>query len=285
MNEGYGHSQRYWHLRVDRIFARALAFSLLLHGLVIFAWFAKIKPKPLDITIKTLDVRLIPLSNSKPSPPEPTTPLPADPPAKSPVKPVKKIQPDIKKLITSVQSHERILPDKPKTEEKPPSDNPIKKEITPANDMLAYLNARRQQRQAQEKSDNPPSQETSIQDRLVPEQKRDEVIARNLQQEGTSGLFQIREIVGDSAQFSFRGWQQNGRNTRFEIINVLAGPNERIERGVVRRMIAIIREHYSADFNWQSQRYGRVIVLSARPEDNKALEDFLIQEFFALSVP
>lgn len=283
MNVSYRNSQRYWHIRIDSIFARAILASLLLHALVIFLFLPNIRQAPLDLNIRTLDVRLVPLPTAKPAIPE-VPKLKQEEAIEQVVKPKKEktLTPSVKKLMTSPNSEDRIIPITPHPEKPVLEKTPIK-ETPQANDLLAYLNARRQQRQAQEMAEKSPSTDANIQDRLVPEQKRDEIIARNLQQEGTNGLFQIREIVGDSAQFTFRGWQQNGRNTRFEIVTVLAGPNETIERAIVRKMIAIIREHYSGDFNWQSQKYGRIIVLSARLQDNQALEDFMIQEFFAMS--
>ncbi len=283
MNVSYRNSQRYWHIRIDSIFARAILASLLLHALVIFLLLPNIRQAPLDLNIRTLDVRLVPLPTAKSAMPE-VPKLKQEEAIEQVVKPKKEktLTPSVKKLMTSPNSEDRIIPITPHPE-KPVLEKTPLKETPQANDLLAYLNARRQQRQAQEMAEKSPSTDANIQDRLVPEQKRDEIIARNLQQEGTNGLFQIREIVGDSAQFTFRGWQQNGRNTRFEIVTVLAGPNETIERAIVRKMIAIIREHYSGDFNWQSQKYGRIIVLSARPQDNQALEDFMIQEFFAMS--
>jgi hypothetical protein len=283
MNVSYRNSQRYWHIRIDSIFARAILASLLLHALVIFLFLPNIRQAPLDLNIRTLDVRLVPLPTAKSAMPE-VPKLKQEEAIEQVVKPKKEktLTPSVKKLMTSPNSEDRIIPITPHPEKPVLEKTPIK-ETPQANDLLAYLNARRQQRQAQEMAEKSPSTDANIQDRLVPEQKRDEIIARNLQQEGTNGLFQIREIVGDSAQFTFRGWQQNGRNTRFEIVTVLAGPNETIERAIVRKMIAIIREHYSGDFNWQSQKYGRIIVLSARLQDNQALEDFMIQEFFAMS--
>lgn len=283
MNVSYRNSQRYWHIRIDSIFARAILASLLLHALVIFLFLPNIRQAPLDLNIRTLDVRLVPLPTAKSAMPE-VPKLKQEEAIEQAVKPKKEktLTPSVKKLMTSPNSEDRIIPITPHPEKPVLEKTPIK-ETPQANDLLAYLNARRQQRQAQEMAEKSPSTDANIQDRLVPEQKRDEIIARNLQQEGTNGLFQIREIVGDSAQFTFRGWQQNGRNTRFEIVTVLAGPNETIERAIVRKMIAIIREHYSGDFNWQSQKYGRIIVLSARLQDNQALEDFMIQEFFAMS--
>ena len=49
---------------------------------------------------------------------------------------------------------------------------------------------------------------------------------------------------------------------------------------MIRRMIAIIRQHYQGDFDWESQRLGLTISKSARLEDSAELEDFLMQEFF-----
>ncbi len=272
-------TKRYWQLRIDSIFAYAMLFSILLHVLFIFFSFPNFNPSPLDVRIKTLNVRLVPIPNQakrNPSPPQQASSAPEQ------IKPKPKAnKPLLKKVLTSPSNNFAISIS---PAEKPVQERPANKEPSPESDMLAYLNARRQQAQTIESSERPASAPTNIQDRLVPEQKRDEIIARNLQQEGTSGLFQIREIAGTSAQFSFRGWQQNGRNSRFEIITVHADANETIERAIVRRMIAIIREHYSGDFNWQSHRYNRIIVLSANPKDNRALEDFLIQEFFAAGV-
>ncbi|MNC97247.1 hypothetical protein D3C83_148520 [compost metagenome] len=49
---------------------------------------------------------------------------------------------------------------------------------------------------------------------------------------------------------------------------------------MVRRMIELIRSHYQGDFHWESHRLGRTVVLSARRPDQRALEDFLLREFF-----
>ena len=65
------------------------------------------------------------------------------------------------------------------------------------------------------------------------------------------------------------------------LIHVEAAPVEDMQRAVVRRMIALIRRYHQQDFNWESQRLGRVVVLSARQADTAGLEEFLIAEFFA----
>jgi hypothetical protein len=83
-----------------------------------------------------------------------------------------------------------------------------------------------------------------------------------------------------TARFSFRGWTTDYNNSRREIIDVDAGLNGDVERAVVRRMIELIRRHFNGNFNWESHRLNRVVVLSARMEDNAGLEDFLMLEFF-----
>ena len=45
-------------------------------------------------------------------------------------------------------------------------------------------------------------------------------------------------------------------------------------------MIELIRTHYPGDFSWESRRLGRVVTLSARPQDSQELEAFLKKEFF-----
>ena len=105
-------------------------------------------------------------------------------------------------------------------------------------------------------------------------------IRRNLQSDGTNGIFQIISVGTSTGKFSFRGWTSDYNNARREIIEVDAGLNGDVEHAMVRRMIELIRKYYTGDFNWESQRLGRVIVLSARLEDNTGLEEFMMREFF-----
>ena len=111
-------------------------------------------------------------------------------------------------------------------------------------------------------------------------------INRNLQTlssdsgEGTGGVFQILHKGVRTAEFSFNGWTTESRRHWREVIEVDAGPQGDVERAIVRRMIELIRTHYSGDFNWESQRLGRVVVLSAAPADNDYLEAYLLREFF-----
>ena len=144
-------------------------------------------------------------------------------------------------------------------------------------DMMALVNANRQRRQAEEQT----AQAATAKDRGTPnEDQRDAVIKKNLAQEGSNGIFQIREIGLHTAQFSFKGWKTNYNNARLEIFDVESRPGESIQLAVVRKMIMIIRKEYSGDFEWESQRLGRSITKSARIEDTADLESFLMREMF-----
>ena len=105
-------------------------------------------------------------------------------------------------------------------------------------------------------------------------------VRRNLQPQGTNGVFQVVRIGARTAQYSFRGWTTNFSNSRRELIEVEAGPDGNVERAIVRSMIELIRKYYKGDFNWESLRLDRMVTLSARMEDNTGLEDFLMREFF-----
>ena len=94
------------------------------------------------------------------------------------------------------------------------------------------------------------------------------------------GIFHITRMGVRNAEFLFRGWDNDSRAAARELVEVDAGANGDVETAIVRKMIEIIRKHESGDFSWNSHRLGRVVMLSARREDNAGLEDFLKREFF-----
>lgn len=152
-----------------------------------------------------------------------------------------------------------------------PADLAPAADLTPPTDLMAYVNAARERRRAAEA----PAERAPSADEV-----RMANIMRNLRPQGTNGVFQIVSAGLRTGKFSFRGWTTGSSNSRRELIEVDAGPNGDLERAMVRSMIELIRRYYKGNFNWESQRLDRVIVLSARPEDNAGLEDFLLQEFF-----
>ena len=95
------------------------------------------------------------------------------------------------------------------------------------------------------------------------------------------GVFQIRRMSLNDAEFAFFGWNREIRRRTMQIIEVGKGNNADIRVAMVRKMISIIRDEVKEDsFNWESKRLGRNIQLSARLRDNADLEDFMMREFF-----
>lgn len=92
--------------------------------------------------------------------------------------------------------------------------------------------------------------------------------------------FQILRMNSHSANLVFLGSNNESKNGNPEIYQVRATPDTDLKHATIRKMIEIIRRNYSGDFNWQSQRLQRVLVLSARLQDNELLESFLMKEFF-----
>jgi hypothetical protein len=152
-------------------------------------------------------------------------------------------------------------------------------------DLATLLEARRAQRQAEESAIAQYNQSARASERGASAAERaDAAFKRNTQSlgqgGGTSGVFQIQSKGSRYAAFTFRGWKAERSNSRLETIEVDAGLGGNVDLAIVKRMISLIRTHYQGDFNWESHRLGRVVVLSARPIDNAGLEEFLMKEFF-----
>jgi hypothetical protein len=168
---------------------------------------------------------------------------------------------------------------------KPPEPTRDPQTAAPPLDFAAALEARRAQRQAEENYYAQQNAAARAGERVATAaEKADAAFRRNMrglgQGEGTSGVFQIQSKGSRYASFTFRGWQGDRSNAKMELIEVDAGLGGDVELATVRRMIALIRTHYNGNFNWESHRLGRVVQLSARPEDTAGLEAFLMREFF-----
>ncbi len=156
-------------------------------------------------------------------------------------------------------------------------------------DLSAFIAARRRARgepttvAAQGREPDPPSAE-SEKDRL------NRVVAENLglnkvptfgddpRQGG--GMFQLRRVGSEDADFYFNGWNQDIGRVARQLIEVRRGRNPDIRVAVIRKIIEIIRAQEPGDFVWVSRRLGRQVALSARPGDNAGLEEFMMREFF-----
>ena len=252
--------------RTQRRLAIGVAVSLLLHTLLLIL-LPQPTPKlesPVAGSKGPLVVRLTP----SPSPP------PANAVAVAPVQPVPKTRPPVPQrptMMTVPSTTPQSTPQAtPPTQVRPPDAAPT--------DFMSMVNANRARRGATEAATGGRGSEPSADDIAAAN------INRNIQTltrgEGTSGVFQILSKGHRAAQFSFNGWTGDRRNSRRDVIDVDAGLNGNIEVAIVRRMIELIRTHYKGDFNWDSHRLGRVVVLSARIEDTAGLEEFMMREFF-----
>ncbi|HSO07619.1 MAG TPA: hypothetical protein VLW45_10280, partial [Pelomicrobium sp.] len=153
-----------------------------------------------------------------------------------------------------------------------------------AGDLSSYIAAQRRARA--QASASPPS--PAVPRRPSERDRFDQIVASNLGldraptygENKVGGIFEIRRMGYDSAEFVFFGWNKDIERNTEQLIEVRQGNNSSIQIAVVRRMIAIIRENADEDFVWVSPRLGRDVTLSARPQDNAGLEAFLMQEFF-----
>ena len=160
----------------------------------------------------------------------------------------------------------------------------------PSDDLASFIEARRRAREPAPAS--APSQASPPAPPADSEQeRRNRIVADNLglnrtpsfgaERKHGGGIFQVQRIGYNDAEFFFFGWNKAISRNSQQMIEVRRGDNPSTELAVVRRMIAIIREHEQGDFVWQSQRLGRDVSLSARMSDNAGLEDFLMREFFS----
>jgi len=158
----------------------------------------------------------------------------------------------------------------------------------PAPDLTSYIEARRRARGEASPLSAPSSAKTPAESDI---ERRDRIVASNLGLDRTptfgrealnaGGIFEIKEMHYDDAQFYFFGFDKDIRRNARQLISVRRGDNRDIRIAIVRRMIEIIRESTTADFEWISQRSKRQFTLSARPADNAALEEFIMRDLFA----
>ena len=208
----------------------------------------------------------------KPTPPQEEAP-------QEPVKPPRFRAPTLPRMM----SVPRTAPDHPAILQEPPPKSQTPPDAEPS--MLAMVEAARARRRAEEDALRQFNSAQRASENPAAGDSASANLNRNLQslsgRGGTSGVFQILHKGHRSGQFAFRGFNAGTRGDWKEVIDVDAGPQGDLEMAMVRKMIELIRQHYKENFNWESHRMGRVVVLSARIEDSAGLEAFLIREFFA----
>ena len=245
----------YIEIRIRRNTAIAIIVSLVVHSFVLFAFYPKKLVEGSSIAKrlpKSISVQLAGLPSKK---------------ITEEIKP-QKPQPSIIATKNSAITAPRL----------PISPPPLNATNNPQKDFMSFVRDKKQRAQDLE---NYAARENAKAQAPSDDEQRDEIIKRNFQQSGTSGIFSIRRKSSQTAQFSFKGWKNNNSIPQLELVDVEAGSDGDIDLAIVKKMIDIIRREYKGDFNWESQRLGRVVVLSARMEDNAGLETFLKQEFFS----
>jgi hypothetical protein len=280
--EKHRQDNAYIHIRINRKVSVAIVVSLLVHALLLWVLSSLdlLNPeKQPESQNQTMVVQLNPPGPKKTEaapPPVAPQPPPITPPRKS-SKPTTPPRPPVRNessRVIAVPSEVPIAVPPPAPQAKPvapPTKAPM---LDPSNfpDMASYLAAVREQKRA-----------TGTDAGLLNEEEREraEQATRPPKKDaGGNGIFQILSMDAHAGRFAFRGWKNEFSYSHREVYEVYASPDTDVQRAMVRKMIEIIRRDYSGDFNWESPRFGRVVVLSARLKDNDGLEDFLIKEFF-----
>lgn len=283
-------TDQHFNIRISRNTLLAIVFSLLLHALIFFA-VPQIKfDNPPSAGARAIEVSLAP----------PKIPTQVIEPIQEVQQPQEETTPQVKQPTLQVAAPKIIaqkpLPDKkpdfvvpvppePKTEldKRLPNKEPQVKELPVEQqytDMAAYVKAMQAKRVDSEAMAAQVNAEAVARERGQTEaQLRDERIKRNLKY-GTNGIFEITSLSQRNATFAFRGWTNDYSASQRQFYEVEASGGLDVRLIMIRRMIALIREHYDGDFNWESHRLGRSVKQSARPEDSAGLEDFLMMEFF-----
>ena len=280
------HGDKAIRFNISRNTLIAFLVSVALHLFILLLVFPKINLNSAPQTT-IIEVNLAPKTTAPvatPSPiipeekptPEPKPKIIAQKPVSKPNKP-KPSDFSVPNAITtqrSIQEHAspQQVPTRPIKPQPQSPDAPT--------DMASYVAQRRAQREANESdAARQNAAATAAEHGSSEEAKRDARIKNNFNN-GTNGIFEITNLNSVNASFSFLGWTSSVSNARREFFDVEAKNGQDVRLAMIRRMIAIIRQHYQGDFDWESQRLGRTISKSARLEDSAELEDFLMQEFF-----
>lgn len=269
--------------------------SLLLHALGL--WFLIAHP-PSDVQTPasgeegrlTVSLAAPPAPLASPVPPQPAL-APTVPRTAKPAKPAAR-RPSAKK--PAVPDNEPAQPDL--AEAPPPSPLPApqqaRPDIAPSDDMFTHLQAARKRRAEARAQAGLPEQDSSAPADAANDNRIALAnIASSMQRArrddpaASGGMFQLRRMGYRDAQVFFRGWSANANRDRTRLISVEQGAEVDLQTAVVKKMIDVIREERQGDFTWESHRLGKLLTLSARPQDGAALQQFLMQEFFPGHAP
>ena len=243
----------------------AIVISIILHAIILFVVLPKPNMEPPAGVPPPIEVSLAP----------PPVVVPPE------IIPEEVVEPDVPKVIAQKPRPNRkpefTVPDTPE----PPKVEPVKPKVEQPPMDMAEMIRRNQAKKYGEEYDaaRQNSEAAASENGMTESQKRDERIAKNLNG-GAGGIFSSPNIRGRYATFNFNGWVNGLGNQRQQYFEVEAQPGQDVRLLVIQRMISFIRESYPGDFPWDSQRLGKVVTLSARPQDSAELENFLMVEFY-----
>ena len=290
----------------------AIALSLLVHIAVLWVWrpeilFPSAEGPERGKSGGSLVVRLAPQPSPPPAPPPaptlapkpsptpqarpaPAVPAPKPAPQARPPKAPPRPAPAPPVLALNKPSAKTPTPAPPA----PPVAKPAPAPTPPESDFSSFLDAKRRARTETAPPPSPPSpsDQPAVEDDAA---RSNRIVAANLGTDRTptygfdptrgGGIFQIKRMTYDDAEFVFFGWNRDIRRNTTQLIEVRRGNNSDIRIAVVRRIIGIIREYEQEEFLWESKRLGRNLTLSARAKDNAGLEAFMMREFFDAQMP
>jgi len=271
-------------INISRNTLIAIVCSILIHAMILFFVVPKMELTPPKSTATTIEVSLAPSKQAEPTPQvEQAAPEEPTEPVKEPVKKPKtsKVmtqQPKLDALPPTFKVPDVIASPKPSPEKLSPEVQPPKETVFP--DMQSYIKAQQAKRQSTE-FDAARQNAEAVAKEIGPSEDeiRDQRIAKNLQG-GAGGTFTLTSLSGRHATFAFNGWVNSLSNQKQQYFEVEAKSGQDVRLLMIKQVISFIRESYQGDFPWDSKRLGKVITLSARPEDNSSLEEFLMTEFF-----
>ncbi|MEO7495412.1 MAG: hypothetical protein ABIT83_05580 [Massilia sp.] len=216
---------------------------------------------------------VMPLQN-KAKPPQQAQPKQSAKP--KPQKPTRTAPVQVQRLPNTITLPKEKPVEVVKEEPKPPV-----KEVPQEVDLSAYIEARRKARGAAAPSDAVEESESERGNRIA----KANIAAANGRSRGaddndSGGVFQVINKTSLTAEVKFRGWNKNFQRRWLKQVPVELGKEPDIETAIVKKMIELIRLEKDGDFEWESHRLQRTVKMSARPKDQKELEDFLFQEMF-----
>lgn len=210
------------------------------------------------------------------------------------VKQIKQGEPNAKKaeLKTKIPPNPKAI-SKPKDTPVQPTEEvvekpPVKYEDMPPPDMTAMLNAAREKRQQVREAAAAENAAAQGNRGRSTQEIAEENVRRSMDQangkNGDGGLFTIINKGVRTATFSFRGWEVRVNSNR-QVYEVDAGLGGNVELAIVKKMMEVIRSRFKKQAPWESNRLGRVVMISMAPEDSEETERFLMKEMFESNYP